>query len=38
MRPSDFSIIYLENEFSFIYDIPDFPVSHALLCHVEKYF
>ena len=38
MRPSDFSIIYLENEFSFINDMPGLPVSQALLCHVEKYF
>ena len=38
MRPSDFSIIHLENEFSFMYDMPGLPVSQALLCHVEKYF
>ena len=38
VRPSDFSIIHLENEFSFMYDMPGLPVSQALLCHVEKYF
>ena len=38
MRPSDFSISYLENKFSLIYDMPGIPVSQALLCHVEKYF
>ena len=38
MRPSDFSIIHLENEFSLIYDMPGLFVSEALLCHVEKYF
>ena len=38
MRPSDFSISHLENEFSLIYDMPGLPVSQALLCHVEKYF
>ena len=37
MIPSDFSIIHLENEFSFMYDIPGLPVSQALLCHIEKY-
>ena len=30
MRPSDFSIIHLENEFSFMYDIPGLFVSQAL--------
>ena len=38
MRPSDLSMIHLENEFSFMYDMPDLPVSQDLLCHVEKYF
>ena len=38
MRPSDLSIIHLENKFSFMCDMPDLPVSQALLCHVEKYF
>ena len=38
MRPPDFSIIHLENEFSFIYDVTGLPVSQALLSHVEKYF
>ena len=38
MRPSDFSIIHMENEFSLIYDIPGLPVSQSLLCQVEKYF
>ena len=38
MRPSDFSIIHLENEFSLIYHMPGLPVSQALLCHVENTF
>ena len=38
VRPSDFSIIHLENEFSFMYDMPVLPVSQSLLCQVEKYF
>ena len=38
VRPSDFSIIHLENKFSLMYDMPDLPVSQALLCHIEKYF
>ena len=38
MRPSDFSIIHLENEFLLIYDMLDLLVSQALLCQVEKYF
>ena len=31
MRPSDFSMIHLENEFSFMCDMPGLPVSQALL-------
>ena len=38
VRATDFSTLFLENEFSFMYDMPDFSVSRALLCLVDKYF